>query len=253
MEWLKTNGCDNTLVPQKLFPWSTFFLFGIWHLWLQRNEVLFQHPTSNSSLSLLVENSVMEFICCVQVPSGTKYPIIKPVRWEKPDINWSKLNTDGSARSFPGLAGSGGLIRNYAGDWVSGFARNIGITGSAKAELWALRDGLTLCLQLRLPAVVVELDAQAIVNILSSSNSYNGDLCPLVDDCRELLRQIPQTKVLHCFREANFCADAMAKLGSMLEQDFILFTTPPPLLFPLLEFDKKGLFCNRQGTVTLVT
>uniref|UniRef100_A0A2N9J135 Reverse transcriptase domain-containing protein n=1 Tax=Fagus sylvatica TaxID=28930 RepID=A0A2N9J135_FAGSY len=86
---------------------------------------------------------------------------------------------------FPGLAGSGGLIRNCVGDWISSFARNIGITGSAEAELWALRNGLTLCLQLRLPAVVVELDAQAIANILSSSNSYNGDLCPLVDDYRE--------------------------------------------------------------------
>jgi hypothetical protein len=43
-----------------------------------------------------------------------------------------------------------------------------------------------LCLQLRLPVVVVELDAQAIVNIFSSSNSYNGDLCLLVDDCKEL-------------------------------------------------------------------
>ena len=113
------------------------------------------------------------------------------MRWEKPDINWSKLNTDGSARSFPGLASSGGLIRNYVGDRISSFAIIIGITGSAEAELRALRDGLTLCLQLRFPAAVVELDAQAIVNILSSSNSYNGDLCPLVDDCRELLRQIP--------------------------------------------------------------
>ena len=55
------------------------------------------------------------------------------------------------------------------------------------------------------------------------------------------------------YQTHNFCANAMAKLGSMLEQDFILFTAPPPLLFPLLEFDKKGLFCNRHCTVTLVT
>ena len=145
------------------------------------------------------------------------------------------------------------VFRGQLGDWISSFARNIGITGSAEAELWVLRNGLTLCLQLRLPAVVVEFDAQAIANILCSFNSYNGDLCPLVDDYREVLGQIPQIKMLHCFRKANFCADAMAKLGSMLEQDFILFTAPPPLLFSLLEFDKTGLFCNKQCTVTLVT
>ena len=74
----------------------------------------------------------------------------------------------------------------------------------------------------------------------------------IVDDWRELFRQIPQTKVLHCFREANFCADALAKLGPTLD-DFILFTVPRPFLFPLLDFDKNGLFCNRQCTVSLVT
>ncbi|KAK7829827.1 hypothetical protein CFP56_028802 [Quercus suber] len=42
----------------------------------------------------------------------------------------------------------------------------------------------------------------------------NGDFSRLVDDCRDLLLQLPQAKVSHCYREANFCADALAKLGA---------------------------------------
>ena len=42
----------------------------------------------------------------------------------------------------------GGLIRKPAGDWIMGFMRNIGCTESAAAELWVLRDGLSLCVPL---------------------------------------------------------------------------------------------------------
>ena len=41
-----------------------------------------------------------------------------------------------------------GLIRKPAGDWITGFMRNIGCTESAAAELWVLRDGLSLCVPL---------------------------------------------------------------------------------------------------------
>ena len=125
---------------------------------------------------------------------------------------------------------------------------------NAAAELWALRDGLTLCINLCLSPVEIELDAKEIVNFVATDVIISGDLCPLVDDCRELLRQIPQTKISHCYREANFCADALAKLGTNLAQeDCILFDIPPFVLLPLLDFDQSGLYCNRHCNVTLVT
>ena len=62
-------------------------------------------------------------------------------------------------------------------------------------------------------AVEVELDASAIVSLIVS-NTISGDLSVLVDDCKDLLLQLPQATVSHCLREANFCVDALAKLGS---------------------------------------
>ena len=67
-----------------------------------------------------------------------RFPI--QVRWNKPDINWIKLNTDGSALDNPGLASGS----DHNSIWVSGFARALGITTSFEAKLWALRDGLRL-------------------------------------------------------------------------------------------------------------
>nr|POE99931.1 putative ribonuclease h protein [Quercus suber] len=56
------------------------------------------------------------------------------INWEKPDLNWFKLNIDGSSIGNPGKAG-GGIIRNQHGNWVRGFARSIGIASSVVAEL----------------------------------------------------------------------------------------------------------------------
>lgn len=50
-------------------------------------------------------------------------------------------------------------------------------------------------------------------------------------DCRHLISQITQVKVKHCYREANYYADAFARLGTMLSFDFLYFSFPSPNLF----------------------
>jgi ribonuclease HI len=232
MDWLRSNACNTSKIPGKCFTWNYFFLFGIWQLWIQRNKSIFQVSNPNPLLFSVVENLVLEFFYCVLQPPVCRSKVVKHVRWEKPNQNFFKLNTDGSASINSGFAGGGGLIRNSAGDWIMGFMRNIGCTGSAAAELWALRDGLSLCVQLQLHAVEIELDAQVIIFYLSESSTYTGNLSPLIDDCRELLRRLPQTKVGHCFREANFCADALAKMGTTSMEDFVVFSFPPLLYCP---------------------
>ena len=95
-----------------------------------------------------VQNLVVKFVCCVENSGTTKVNVIKPIRWEFPGNNWFKLNTDDSVRAFSGSAGSGGLIRNWHGEWVMGFSRATGITCSVAVELWGLQDGLIMCVQL---------------------------------------------------------------------------------------------------------
>ncbi|KAK7829755.1 piezo-type mechanosensitive ion channel like protein [Quercus suber] len=119
-----------------------------------------------------------------------------------------------------GLAGCGGLLRDCHGNWISGFARAIGHTSSLAAELWAIRDGLTRCCHLSLQAVVVEVDASVAVSLLSQDVQTNGEFSSLIDDCRNLMKSIHQVQLKHCFREANRCADAIAKFDKMgLTQD----------------------------------
>ena len=132
------------------------------------------------------------------------------VRWLCPPPNWFKLNTDGTSLGNPGLAGGGGLIRNEKGDWVKGFARVIGTTTSVAAELWALRDGIRLCIALKLQVVVIELGSKLAVDLLKKELNNPNDIDVLVADCRNCLRNIPIVRIQHCYREGNKCVDALA-------------------------------------------
>ena len=117
---------------------------------------------------------------------------------------------------------------------------------SLAAELWGLRMGLVLCLDIQALAVEVKLDATTAISLVLSNSRTNGSLFGLVDDCRELLLQMPQVKVSHCFREANLCADALAKMGAAASDGGACFVSPPFVVNPLLHSDCVGLYCNRR-------
>ena len=164
---------------------------------------------------------------------------------EKPGYGWLTLNTDGSVVGNFGVAGGGGLIRDTNGEWVTGFARKIGKTSSFQAELWALRDGLQLCLQNQAQAVHVDLDSKTIVDALNSQDYSNSIVSSIMEDCKYMISRIPQTCCRHVYREANRCADFLAKVGTSIEGDFTVFHSSPVDLLSLLEEDANGVHVNR--------
>ena len=78
-----------------------------------------------------------------------------------------KLNTDRSSLENLGTAGSGGVFRDEDSNWVLGYSRHIVITSSFIAELWPMQDGLSLCINRNSLAVDIELDAKAIIDVLT--------------------------------------------------------------------------------------
>ena len=156
-----------------------------------------------------------------------------------------KLNTDGSSIGSLGLAGGGGVLRDEGGKWVIGYARKIGTANSLLAELWALRDGLSLCLQAHVQAVVIEMDAKVIVDAFSFQSNSNVITFSLMVDCRHLATQIPQVSFRHVNREGNRCADQLAKLGTSLEVDFAVFSCPPVDILSYFEADRHGQVVRR--------
>ncbi|XP_075665212.1 uncharacterized protein LOC142634845 [Castanea sativa] len=121
----------------------------------------------------------------------------------------------------------------------------VGVTSCFLAELWALCDGLNLCLSRNFTAVEIEIDAKSIVDALSNPNYANLFVSSLIDDCKCLISQIPQMRFRHCYRETNRCVDALTHKGGCLAADFVIFDSPPVNITNLLDFDLSGLYLNR--------
>ena len=145
----------------------------------------------------------------------------------------------------PSKAGEGGLIRDSKGEWVSGYARAIGFTTNVVMELWALHDGINLCIDLNLENVIIELDAKLLVDLLmKDERSSNGNEV-ITADCKEGLKRIPRVRIQHCFREANKCANALARRGAVSPNDFVVFQFPLADVALLANLDAVGTLYER--------
>ena len=110
------------------------------------------------------------------------------------------------------------------------------------AERWALRDGLLLARDMRLNNLIIELDALSVV-LLMINNTPNLTLKPLLNNCRNLVQEIPNKQITHIFREVNQCVNAMAKLGASSTTSFVVFLHPPLVVERILADDKVSLRC----------
>lgn len=74
--------------------------------------------------------------------------------------------------------------------------------------------GIKLARQLNLCKAVFELDSKVVVDMVNKGCSDNAYLQPLLHDIIGMLR-LPSwdTSVMHAYREANRCADFLARKG----------------------------------------
>ena len=93
---------------------------------------------------------------------------------------------------------------------------------------------MLLCLQRKLPAVIVEIDTKALVDAFNNPSYKNSVISIIFDDCKHLILQIPQVCIKHVYREANKCVDWLANSGHSQSVDFILHLFHLWAWFPLL-------------------
>ena len=112
------------------------------------------------------------------------------------------------------------------------------------AKLWALRDGLILAKEMGIQQLIIELDALSVV-ILLNNDTENSLMEPLLTDCWNLWKEFPCKRVIHAFREANQCANALAKMGVQSLCSLDVFCNPPSVVEAILAADKANMYYNR--------
>jgi ribonuclease HI len=236
LDWIHNN-CNAYSTHDHNIPWQTLFSFGIWSLWLRRNQFVFKPASSFLDPVINAISYASEFFYLIGNCSKEKSRISTSIKWVPPPLGWFKLNTDGSSLGNPGMAGGGGVIRNHVGDWEGGFSRAIGVTTSVQAELRALKDGLELAIELGILNLEIEMDSLVAVELVNSITTSNVFLSAIVTDCRSLMERFELCSLKHIFREANGCADVLAKAGCVQSSDFLSFSNAPAHVLEALAFD----------------
>ena len=94
-----------------------------------------------------------------------------------------------------------------------------------------------LATELGILKLEVEMDSLVAVELINSITTPNVFLSSIVTDCRYLMESFEHSSLKHIYREANGCADLLAKAGCAQFLDFISFPIAPAHVLEALAFD----------------
>ena len=123
---------------------------------------------------------------------------------------------------------------------------HVGLTTNNMAELEAVKQGLAMARNMGVKSLQLELDSKVVLNWLTNSNlNYPTNIMPLIYDCKNLLEQEWEVHMQHVFREANSCADALAKRGTHLQTRMTMYSKCPNFVYLSYMRDLTGLGATR--------
>ncbi|KAH6764465.1 hypothetical protein C2S51_015714 [Perilla frutescens var. frutescens] len=136
-------------------------------------------------------------------------------------------------------AAGGGLLRDHHGELLTSYCLPLQASSRFEAELRSLLQGLLLLPQTA-SHVWIELDAAAVVTVITSGARGSGQLREVFSRLRLILRD-RHVRVTHIHREGNRPADFLARLGHEVDDlhTFDVQTAPRPLA-SLVRMDQLG-------------
>ena len=156
------------------------------------------------------------------------------------------LNVDGSCIGTPPRTGYGGVLRNSAGFFISGFSGFIpNSTDILLAELTAIHQGLKLVMVLNANDIMCYSDSLLAVNFIANETPRYHIYAVLIQNIKDLLND-RNISLHHTLREGNQCADFFAKFGTNSDADLVIHQSSPADLLPLLRADALGTYFVRS-------
>ena len=136
-------------------------------------------------------------------------------RWQKPPVEFLKLNCDACFKSCSSSGSWGFLIRDSDGDVViTGRGKVDQLLNAFQGELIACLQGIQTAIELGIGKLIVETDAKMVVQALSSNAFDDSAVGVLVAEIKSLASSnFISFKCVFRVRECNRAANELAKLG----------------------------------------
>jgi len=256
--FIKSDG--STLVKLIKLVVITFFIWMIWHI---RNYARFQDKIEISMVVLVikdlsclvgksskvsVKNDMMDFNMIkffgINNPIG-KVLCLLLVRWVFPSPGWVKINTDGAARGYSGLATCGGIFRGSMGEFIGAFsACFLEVQTVLFAEFYGIIYASEEAQNMRLTSVWLECDSTLVRAVFIARTNVTWMLCNRWNTCLTYCGKI-RFRVTHIFRKGNACADKLANFGFIHRESFHWDNRLPSSLFLEFFMNRYNLFMYR--------
>ncbi|XP_008352384.2 uncharacterized protein [Malus domestica] len=224
------------------------FAFGLWRLWKNRNEVVFKglHRQPLEVLDLWRKN-INEFREAtdsvegdVEAKAKGNHPATArttPHR-QRPKFGTIKINTDAAWCKDSRRAGVGWVGRDFAGVLqAAGGTGTMLCQSAAAAEAIAIRSALSACINHGFNHVIVESDAQKIIQMIRKEVSENFNLDCVLGDIKILARMLTSVTFAFVPMESNQAAHLVAKYVLKEGRDFTWDNIGPTFLFNTLVQD----------------
>ncbi|KAL0915057.1 hypothetical protein M5K25_015457 [Dendrobium thyrsiflorum] len=230
----------------------------VWYIWMARNNSIHNNIGMNVDIIIrnitdkvfkifsvnLLKHKNFKGYCHIAKAFGihiisngiTFTPRI--VCWNKPPVNFVKLNTDGSVKDNGW--GCGGIIRDSNGNSIIAFATPLEKCSVILAELSAIFHGLKLCAALGLVNIWIEVDALYMLYCLKDKGKKvcNPEIFYMLREVNQLLCSV-NFKISHILREGNCCADWFANKGCSLNNFTVYnYNSLPAAIKGMIRLDK---------------
>ncbi|KAM1520037.1 hypothetical protein ACFX15_022281 [Malus domestica] len=219
--------------------------FGLWRLWKNRNEVVFNgvHRQHLEVMTLWRKN-ISEYREALS-PSleGECQLISKPHKmvnrsqsqWKKPKFGTIKVNTDAAWCRSSLRAGVGWVGCDFAGLLQTAGGSGTGIChNAAAAEACAIRSALMACIENGFDKVVIESDALVIIQMLKKDSTQDYSIECILGDIEILVQRLTSVTFSFVPRESNRAAHSVAKFALQQGGDFVWDCIGPEFLFNVL-------------------
>ena len=224
--------------------WNSLFFALAWAVWEFRNQKVFN--AKDASLSLAIDmvgfrvvwwfkymrkncvKPITHMLLNIQVSCSSSKPgkQISNIWRQSSFPNALKFNVDGSSRGNPGSAGIGGVLRDRLGKIMGLFSLHIGYLDAISAEVLAIRKACELCAQtatLRMKNIVIVSDSKVAVGWVNGSGTISSNCEFAINEIRSLLNLLGSTSVVFNYRASNTLADSLAKKGSGLMENVLIW------------------------------
>nr|AIK35195.1 LINE-type retrotransposon LIb DNA [Ipomoea batatas] len=243
--WMEKS-CASNQTNGRGISWRLIFPYILWNMWKGRNNQVFNNVCTNgNAIVKIAEQEASEAQRFLLPHAGPLRARQLWIPWSPPQPGFVKMNSDGAMKANSGMASAGGLLRDHMGNWIVGFSTNIGHTNSFLAELWGFREGLVIAKNRGYNHIIAETDSEAVVQVLINDRAVGPFDFTLLADCKSLIHQFQECRIMHTFREGNQCADHLANIGQSITSGTTWWDHPPAELTELLNRDAWGVtYCR---------